>query len=78
MLSSRRESLHSDGITDPKNLQQTSATKSAKSGRGNRASNLVIRLHDLSSYLMIDESLYSSCVACFGTIDTEQDASGPA
>jgi hypothetical protein len=32
MLSSRRESLHSDGITDPKNLQQTSATKSALSG----------------------------------------------
>jgi hypothetical protein len=43
-----------------------------------RESNLVIRLHDLSSYLVIDESLYSSSVAGFGTIDTEQDASGPA
>ena len=29
----RRESLHNDGITDQKNLQPTSATKSAKSGR---------------------------------------------
>jgi hypothetical protein len=28
-LSSRRESPHSDGITDPESLQQTSATKSA-------------------------------------------------
>jgi hypothetical protein len=32
MVRSRRESHHSDGITDQKNLQQTSATKSAKSG----------------------------------------------
>jgi len=29
----RRESNHSDGITDQKSLQRTSATKSAKSGR---------------------------------------------
>jgi hypothetical protein len=32
MLRSRRESRHSDGITEPNNLQQTSATKSAKTG----------------------------------------------
>jgi hypothetical protein len=32
MARSRRESHHSDGITDQKNLQQTSATKSAISG----------------------------------------------
>ena len=32
MVRSRRESHHSDGITDPNNLQQISATKSAKSG----------------------------------------------
>jgi hypothetical protein len=31
MARSRRESHHSDGITDQKNLQQTSATKSANS-----------------------------------------------
>jgi hypothetical protein len=31
MLSSRRESHHSDGITNQKSLQRTSATKSAKS-----------------------------------------------
>ena len=29
MVRSRRESHHSDGITDPNNLQQISATKSA-------------------------------------------------
>ena len=29
MLRPRRESLHSDGITDQKSLQRTSATKSA-------------------------------------------------
>jgi hypothetical protein len=32
MVRSRRESHHSDGITDPNNLQQISATKSANSG----------------------------------------------
>ncbi len=32
MVRSRRESHHSDGITDPNNLQQISATKSATSG----------------------------------------------
>jgi len=32
MVRSRRESHHSDGITDPNNLQQISATKSAQSG----------------------------------------------
>jgi hypothetical protein len=32
MARSRRESHHNDGITDPARLQQTSATKSAKSG----------------------------------------------
>jgi hypothetical protein len=32
MLRPCRESLHSDGITDQKSLQQTSATKSARSG----------------------------------------------
>jgi hypothetical protein len=32
MVRSRRESHHSDGITDQKSLQQTSATKSAQSG----------------------------------------------
>ena len=32
MLRSRRESPHNDGITEPDNLQQTFATKSAKSG----------------------------------------------
>ena len=33
MVRSRRELHHSDGITDPNNLQQISATKSAQSGR---------------------------------------------
>jgi hypothetical protein len=32
MLRSRRESLHCDGITNQKNLQRTSATKSAHGG----------------------------------------------
>jgi hypothetical protein len=32
MARSRRESHHSDGITDQKSLQRTSATKSAQSG----------------------------------------------
>ena len=32
MVRSRRKSHHSDGITDPNNLQQISATKSARSG----------------------------------------------
>ena len=36
MARSRRESHHSDGITDPNNLQQISATKSAQSGRAGR------------------------------------------
>jgi hypothetical protein len=31
---SRRESHHSDGITDQKSLQRTSATKSARRRRG--------------------------------------------
>jgi len=34
MLRPRRESLHSDGITDQKSLQRTSATKSGQSGHG--------------------------------------------
>ena len=33
MLRSRRESPHNDGITEPDNLQQTFATKSAISDR---------------------------------------------
>jgi hypothetical protein len=37
MLCSRRESHHSDGITDQKSLQPTSATKSAQSGHPKRA-----------------------------------------
>ena len=37
MVRSRRESHHSDGITDPNNLQQISATKSAQSGHPSRA-----------------------------------------
>jgi hypothetical protein len=37
MARSRRESHHSDGITDQKNLQQTSATKSAISGLMHRS-----------------------------------------
>ena len=32
MVRSHRESHHSNGITDPNNLQQISATKSAQSG----------------------------------------------
>jgi hypothetical protein len=32
MAHSRRESHHSDGITDHENLQRTSATKSVTSG----------------------------------------------
>jgi hypothetical protein len=32
MVRSRRESHHSDGITDQKSLQRTSATKSTQSG----------------------------------------------
>jgi hypothetical protein len=32
MLGSRRESSHSDGITEQRNLQRTSATKSATTG----------------------------------------------
>jgi len=40
MLRPRRESLHSDGITDQKSLQRTSATKSAnKRHRGAPAAN---------------------------------------
>ena len=39
MVRSRRESHHSDGITDPNNLQQISATKSAKSGLMHRSKN---------------------------------------
>src|SRR6478735_853519 len=34
---SRRESHHSDGITDQKSLQRTSATKLAQSGHANDA-----------------------------------------
>jgi hypothetical protein len=41
MARSRRESHHSDGITDQKNLQQTSATKSATSGPGHFTLQLV-------------------------------------
>jgi hypothetical protein len=37
MVRSRRESHHSDGITDPNNLQQISATKSAQSGHSGHA-----------------------------------------
>jgi hypothetical protein len=37
MVRSRRESHHSDGITDQKNLQQTSATKSAINGHMHRS-----------------------------------------
>jgi len=33
----RRESHHSDGITDQKRLQRTSATKSAQSGLMHRS-----------------------------------------
>ena len=36
MVRSRRESHHSDGITDPNNLQPTSATKSAQSRHPDR------------------------------------------
>ena len=36
MLRSRRESPHNDGITEPDNLQQTFATKSASIARGRR------------------------------------------
>jgi hypothetical protein len=37
----RRESHHSDGITDQKRLQRTSATKSAKSGLMQRSKSML-------------------------------------
>jgi hypothetical protein len=42
MVRSRRESHHSDGITDQKSLQRTSATKSANSGLVQRSKNFIV------------------------------------
>jgi hypothetical protein len=61
MLRPRRESLHSDGITDQKSLQRTSETKSAKLGRiGLRFLTPLVALRGIVFLRMLPSS------ACFG------------
>ena len=68
MLRSRRESPHNDGITEPDNLQQTFATKSAISDRN--AVQQTSAYRPLSICLTgANNSFGNFCVAASRTID---------